>query len=145
MIMTEDKARKAAARQRMAQTGEPYSVARRAAADEHAIPPGEPAEDAGASDAHPRSQEQAGQAEQAASGVWGSSPRGYPRVEKGSWPKASEQGIPSSGGCEIRTREALPPTRFPSLLACVRGRSGRSKVLVTGSAGALRTLPHASE
>ena len=30
MIMTQDKARKAATRQRMAETGEPYSVARRA-------------------------------------------------------------------------------------------------------------------
>src|ERR1700730_18370155 len=26
------------------------------------------------------------------------------------------------GGCEIRTREGLPPTRFPSLWACVRLR-----------------------
>ena len=35
MIMTEDKARKTAARERMAQTGEPYSVARRAVENEH--------------------------------------------------------------------------------------------------------------
>src|SRR5579859_4983580 len=34
-IMTEDKARKIATRQRMAETGEPYSVARRAVEDEH--------------------------------------------------------------------------------------------------------------
>src|SRR5580704_17672523 len=34
-IMTEDKARKIATRQRMAETGEPYSVARRAVADDH--------------------------------------------------------------------------------------------------------------
>ena len=33
--MTEDKARKIATRQRMAETGEPYSVARRAVEDEH--------------------------------------------------------------------------------------------------------------
>src|SRR5450755_3656165 len=38
MIMTQNKAQKAAARQRMAQTGEPYSVARRATAGDH-IPP----------------------------------------------------------------------------------------------------------
>ena len=37
-IMTQDKARKAAARQRMAETGEPYSVARRAVQDEHDAP-----------------------------------------------------------------------------------------------------------
>jgi DNA repair exonuclease SbcCD ATPase subunit len=35
VIMTEDKARKIAARQRMAETGEPYSVARRVVQDEH--------------------------------------------------------------------------------------------------------------
>lgn len=35
MIMTQDKARKAATRQRMAETGEPYSVARHAVAREH--------------------------------------------------------------------------------------------------------------
>ncbi|MGN6175749.1 MAG: hypothetical protein ACTHPS_22785, partial [Streptosporangiaceae bacterium] len=33
--MTQDKARKAATRQRMAETGEPYSVARRAVEREH--------------------------------------------------------------------------------------------------------------
>ena len=33
--MTEDKARKIAIRQRMAETGEPYSVARHAVQDEH--------------------------------------------------------------------------------------------------------------
>ena len=33
--MTQDKARKAAARQRMAETGEPYSVARRAVQDDY--------------------------------------------------------------------------------------------------------------
>src|SRR5580693_3647477 len=37
-IMTQDKARKAAARQRMAETGEPYSVARHAVHDEHVAP-----------------------------------------------------------------------------------------------------------
>jgi hypothetical protein len=36
MIMTQDKARKAATRQRMAETGEPYSVARHAVEDEAA-------------------------------------------------------------------------------------------------------------
>src|SRR6202011_1814278 len=35
MIMTEDKARKIATRQRMAETGEPYSVARHAVEREH--------------------------------------------------------------------------------------------------------------
>jgi hypothetical protein len=35
MIMTQDKARKIAIRQRMAETGEPYSVARHAVEDEH--------------------------------------------------------------------------------------------------------------
>jgi hypothetical protein len=35
MIMTQDKARKAATRQRMAETGEPYSVARHAVEREH--------------------------------------------------------------------------------------------------------------
>jgi hypothetical protein len=35
MIMTQDKARKAATRQRMAETGEPYSVARQAVEREH--------------------------------------------------------------------------------------------------------------
>ena len=35
MIMTQDKARKIAARQRMAETGEPYSVARHAVEREH--------------------------------------------------------------------------------------------------------------
>ncbi len=66
MIMTEDKARKTAARQRMAQTGEPYSVARRAVEDEHvnsADPLGATAEDGGAGDAQPRPEEQAGQTE----------------------------------------------------------------------------------
>src|SRR5450755_2506231 len=38
MIMTQNKAQKAAARQRMAQTGEPYSVARRATAAGTALP-----------------------------------------------------------------------------------------------------------
>ena len=33
--MTADKARKSATRQRMAETGEPYSVARHAVQDEH--------------------------------------------------------------------------------------------------------------
>jgi hypothetical protein len=42
MIMTEDKARKAAIRRRMAQTGEPYSVAR------HAVDGGADPADAGA-------------------------------------------------------------------------------------------------
>src|SRR6185312_10970878 len=43
MIMTQDKARKAAARQRMAQTGEPYSVARHTVEQERGAPgaPGE--------------------------------------------------------------------------------------------------------
>jgi hypothetical protein len=40
MIMTSDKARKTAVRQRMAETGEPYSVARRAAQSAEAPPPG---------------------------------------------------------------------------------------------------------
>jgi hypothetical protein len=40
--MTEDKARKIAARQRMAETGEPYSVARHAVEEEHATPAGPP-------------------------------------------------------------------------------------------------------
>ena len=35
MIMTQDKARKIAIRQRMAETGEPYSVARHAVEDEY--------------------------------------------------------------------------------------------------------------
>src|SRR5438105_9248469 len=35
MIMTQDKARKAATRQRMAKTGEPYSVARHAVERDH--------------------------------------------------------------------------------------------------------------
>ena len=38
MIMTEDKARKIATRQRMAETGEPYSVARHAVEREHSGP-----------------------------------------------------------------------------------------------------------
>jgi hypothetical protein len=65
MIMTEDKARKIAARQRMAQTGEPYSVARHAVEDEHASsadPLDGMAEDAGAAEAQTRPQEQAEQA-----------------------------------------------------------------------------------
>ena len=63
MTMTEDKARKIAARQRMAETGEPYSVARRAVEDEHATSAGPPtgaAGDAGADVVSPP--EQAGQA-----------------------------------------------------------------------------------
>ena len=36
MIMTQDKARKTATRQRMAETGEPYSVARHAVESEYA-------------------------------------------------------------------------------------------------------------
>src|SRR4249920_2881982 len=39
MIMTQDKARKAATRQRMAETGEPYSVARHAVQNEAAGAP----------------------------------------------------------------------------------------------------------
>ena len=65
MIMTEDKARKIAARQRMAETGEPYSVARRAVQDERASsadPLGGMAEDAGAAEAQASSQEDAEQA-----------------------------------------------------------------------------------
>jgi hypothetical protein len=65
MIMTEDKARKIAARQRMAQTGEPYSVARHAVEDEHASsadPLDGMAEGAGAAEAQTRPQEQAEQA-----------------------------------------------------------------------------------
>ena len=31
-----------------------------------------------------------------------------------------------SGGCEIRTREGLPPTRFPSVRLSVRDGSGPS-------------------
>jgi hypothetical protein len=61
----EDKARKIATRQRMAETGEPYSVARRAVEDEHASsadPLGGMAEDTGAAEAQTRSQEQAEQA-----------------------------------------------------------------------------------
>ena len=54
--MTEDKARKTAARERMAQTGEPYSVARRAVENETRTPP-DPlsgtAEDAGAGELPP--------------------------------------------------------------------------------------------
>ncbi len=30
---------------------------------------------------------------------------------------------PGGGGCEIRTREGLPPTRFPTMLACVHQSS----------------------
>jgi hypothetical protein len=40
------------------------------------------------------------------------------------------------GGCEIRTREGLPPTRFPSLWACVRDRSAWS---VAWSCGLVRS------
>ena len=63
MIMTADKARKIAARQRMAETGEPYSVARHAVQGEHAAPGGPPegvAGDVGADEVRPP--EQAGQA-----------------------------------------------------------------------------------
>lgn len=63
--MTEGKARKIATRQRMAETGEPYSVARRAVEDEHASstdPLDGMAEDAGAAEAETRPQEQAEQA-----------------------------------------------------------------------------------
>jgi multidrug efflux pump subunit AcrA (membrane-fusion protein) len=65
MIMTEDKARKIATRQRMAETGEPYSVARRAVEDEHASstdPFDRMAEDTGAAEARTPPQEQAEQA-----------------------------------------------------------------------------------
>src|ERR1700722_4238685 len=46
-----------------------------------------------------------------------------------------------SGGRRIRTRAGLHPTRFPSLLSCVRGRSSRSVALVTGHAETWWTLP----
>jgi hypothetical protein len=65
MIMTEDKARKSSIRQRMAETGEPYSVARHAVEDEHASsadPPAGMAGDAEAAETASRPQEQAGQA-----------------------------------------------------------------------------------
>src|SRR5690348_10887617 len=32
----------------------------------------------------------------------------------------------TSGGCEIRTREGLPPTRFPTMLASVHRRPSPS-------------------
>ena len=63
--MTADKARKAAARRRMAETGEPYSVARHIVADEHdAADPAEagPAVDESYSDAELLAQEQADEA-----------------------------------------------------------------------------------
>ena len=75
--MTQDKARKTATRQRMAATGEPYSVARHAVENEHDIPedpaaaPGDDdpyvgaAEDAGTGAAESRAAEQAEQADQA--------------------------------------------------------------------------------
>jgi hypothetical protein len=69
MIMTEDKARKIAIRQRMAETGEPYSVARHAVEGEHASsadPLQGAAEDAGAAEAQARPREQAEQARQLA-------------------------------------------------------------------------------
>jgi hypothetical protein len=46
------------------------------------------------------------------------------------------------GGCEIRTREGLPPTRFPSLWAIVHVRSARS---VTWSCGLVRPFADAPE
>ena len=60
--MTQDKARKTATRQRMAQTGEPYSVARHAVESEHAedeaapdsTPPEGAAPDSAAPDGPPR-------------------------------------------------------------------------------------------
>src|ERR1700756_635890 len=53
----------------------------------------------------------------------------WPGTETGTWhrqrrrPDADDvPPVQCGGGCEIRTREALPPTRFPSLRTCVRGR-----------------------
>ena len=46
------------------------------------------------------------------------------------------------GGCEIRTREGLHPTRFPSLWTCVRDRSTRS---VTWRCGLVRSSADALE
>ena len=47
------------------------------------------------------------------------------------------------GGCEIRTREGLPPTRFPSLRFGVRVRPGPSVtcgwMLMMGTGGRLQT------
>jgi hypothetical protein len=71
MIMTEDKARKFAARQRMAATGEPYSVARRAVEEEHATSAGPPegvAGDARAAEVLPP--DHAGQARRLAEQAW---------------------------------------------------------------------------
>jgi hypothetical protein len=47
-----------------------------------------------------------------------------------------------SGGCEIRTREGLPPTRFPSLWVIVHARSARS---VNWSCGLVRSSADALE
>ena len=49
-----------------------------------------------------------------------------------------------SGGCGIRTREGLPPTRFPSLLTCIRARSAEYVTWANRSGLALvrRVLAH---
>ena len=62
--MTQDKARKTATRQRMAETGEPYSVARHAVEDEHSDPEAEAVEDSGASEPGFGARERAEQARQ---------------------------------------------------------------------------------
>lgn len=89
MIMTEDKARKIAARQRMAQTGEPYSVARHAVEDEHASsadPLDGMAEDAGAAEAQTHPQEQAEQARRLADDSEDGPPRRHHRPPRPSNP-----------------------------------------------------------
>src|ERR1700691_4560188 len=76
-IMTQDKARKIAARQRMSETGEPYSVARHAVQDEHDTTDdlhddsvdeqgaGEAPDEAGTREAEALAREQGEQADQA--------------------------------------------------------------------------------
>jgi hypothetical protein len=48
----------------------------------------------------------------------------------------------AGGGCEIRTREGLPPTRFPSLRTGVRGRPAPSATLARGP---VRSLVNVAE
>ena len=59
------------------------------------------------------------------------------RHEGQSRPGAKDRDImpgQRSGGCEIRTREGLPPTRFPSLRLSVHTRSVRSATSADGPA-----------
>ena len=59
-------------------------------------------------------------------------------------PAAAMTGVSAgqnSGGCEIRTREGLPPTRFPSVRPRPLGESSAGKLTGPAAATGIRRIP----